>query len=169
DSSRRSIPLSEQQAEFLKQYKENQKPKTNIVVANSQGNFMMKRNVRRAMKRICERAGVKEITFHELRHTHATLMLEMNEHIKIVQQRLGHVKAETTVNIYSHVRPQVHHDSAQRFSNFFEAQYADSENRTRIAALPWRCSTIKLYRRIKSRHCFVTGNRKQKINKCCRS
>lgn len=121
DSSRRSIPISEQQAEFLKQYKENQKPKSNIVVANSQGNFMMKRNVRRAMKRICERAGVKEITFHELRHTHATLMLEMNEHIKIVQQRLGHVKAETTVNIYSHVRPQVHHDSAQRFSNFFEA------------------------------------------------
>src|SRR5699024_5976741 len=106
DSSRRSIPLSEQQAEFLKQYKENQKPKTNIVVANSQGNFMMKRNVRRAMKRICERAGVKEITFHELRHTHATLMLEMNEHIKIVQQRLGHVKDESTVNIYSHLLPQ---------------------------------------------------------------
>ncbi len=122
DSSRRSIPISEQQAEFLEQYKEKQKPKSDIVVANAQGNFMMKRNVRRAMKRICERAGVKEITFHELRHTHATLMLEMNEHIKIVQQRLGHVKAETTVNIYSHVRPQVHHDSAQRFSNFFEAQ-----------------------------------------------
>lgn len=60
------------------------------------------------------------ITFRELRHTHATLMLEMNEHPKIVQQRLGHVKVETTLDIYSHVRPQVHQESAQRFSDFFE-------------------------------------------------
>ena len=82
--------------------------------------FMMKRNIRRAMNTICERAEVKSITFHELRHTHATLMLEMNEHVKIVQQRLGHAKVETTINTYSHVRPEVHQDSAQRFSNFFE-------------------------------------------------
>ncbi len=111
-SSRRSIPVSDHQIEFLRQYKERQSPKSNIVAANSHGDFMMKRNVRRAMNRICERAGVKQITFHELRHTHATLMLEMNEHVKIVQQSLGHVKAETTIDIYSHVRPQVHQDSA---------------------------------------------------------
>ncbi|HLR23459.1 MAG TPA: site-specific integrase [Pseudogracilibacillus sp.] len=120
NASRRSISMSDQQVEFLKEYKEKQTPKSDIVVANSQGNYMMKRNVRRAMNRICERAEVKQITFHELRHTHATLLLEMNEHVKIVQQRLGHVKAETTINIYSHVRPQVHQDSAQRFSDFFE-------------------------------------------------
>ncbi|WP_185819931.1 tyrosine-type recombinase/integrase [Salibacterium salarium] len=121
DSSQRDIPISHQQAEFLKQYKEKQMPKCELVVANSNGNFMMKRNVRRAMQRICERAEVRQITFHELRHTHATLMLELNEHVKIVQQRLGHVKAETTINIYSHVRSQVHQDSAERFSNFFNA------------------------------------------------
>lgn len=46
---------------------------------------MMKGNIRRAMKRIYERAGVKLITFHELRHPHTTLILELNEHIKIVQ------------------------------------------------------------------------------------
>ena len=44
----------------------------------------------------------------------------MNEHPKIVQQRLGHVKVETTLDIYSHVRPQVHQESAQCFSDFFE-------------------------------------------------
>ncbi|WP_160141762.1 site-specific integrase [Salicibibacter halophilus] len=121
ESSRRDIPISDQQAEYLKQYKENQTPKSDVVVVNLQGGYMMKRNLRRAMQRICERAEVKQITFHELRHTHATLMLEMNEHVKIVQQRLGHVKAETTMDIYSHVRPQVHKDSAERFSNFFNA------------------------------------------------
>lgn len=54
--------------------------------------------------------------------THTTLMLEINEHVKIVQQRLGHAKTETTINVYLHVRPQVHQDSAQRFSDFFEAK-----------------------------------------------
>src|SRR5699024_11381877 len=67
NASRRSISMSDQQVEFLKEYKEKQTPKSDIVVANSQGNYMMKRNVRRAMNRICERAEVKQITFHELR------------------------------------------------------------------------------------------------------
>src|SRR5699024_2691713 len=79
--SRRSISMSHHQVEFVKEYKEKQTPNSAIVVANSQGNYMMKRNVRRAMNRICERAEVKQITVHELRHTHATLLLEMNEHV----------------------------------------------------------------------------------------
>src|SRR5699024_7051184 len=63
NASRRSISMSDQQVLFLKEYKEKQTPKSDIVVANSQGNYMMKRNVRRAMNRICERAEVKQITF----------------------------------------------------------------------------------------------------------
>src|SRR5699024_11048496 len=112
--------MSDQQVEFLKEYKEKQTPKSDIVVANSQGNYMTKRKVRRAMNRICERAEGKHITGHELRHTHATLRLEMDEDVKNVQQRRRHDKAETTVNIYSQVHPQVHQDSAQRFSDLFE-------------------------------------------------
>src|SRR5699024_10952134 len=49
DNSRRSISMSDQQAILLMKYKERQTLKSNIVVANSQGGFMMKRNVRRAM------------------------------------------------------------------------------------------------------------------------
>lgn len=40
--------------------------------------------------------------------------------MKIAQKRLGHSKIETTMNIYSHVRPEVHRDAAERFSGFFE-------------------------------------------------
>jgi len=57
-SSRRSITIADQQLNFLRQYKEKQTPKNDIVVTNSNGDFMMKRNVRRAMNRICERASV---------------------------------------------------------------------------------------------------------------
>ncbi|MGY3773318.1 tyrosine-type recombinase/integrase [Tetragenococcus solitarius] len=81
---------------------------------------MIKSNVKRARIQICKRAEVPSITFHELRHTHTTLMLEMNEHLKIEQQRLGHVKVESTLDIYSHVKPQIHQESAECFSDFFE-------------------------------------------------
>ncbi|BAK94237.1 site-specific integrase [Tetragenococcus halophilus] len=119
-ASERSIPLSQQQSEFLKDYKQNQFPQSTLVASNEKGGFLMKSNIKRARIQICKRAEVPNVTFHELRHTQATLMLEMNEHPKIVQQRLGHVKVETTLDIYSHVRPQVHQKSAQRFSDFFE-------------------------------------------------
>lgn len=40
-----------------------------------------------------------------LRHIHATLLLELGEHPKVVQERLGHSTITTTINIYSHVTP----------------------------------------------------------------
>lgn len=119
DASYRSISISVQQAHFL-QEKKKQSSDNDLVAPNVKGEFLMKGNIRRAMEVICKRSRVPKITFHELRHTHATLLLEMNEHPKIVQQRLGHVKVETTMDIYSHVRPQVNQESAQRFSDFFE-------------------------------------------------
>lgn len=119
-SSKRSIPLSQYQAEYLAKYKEKQMPRSSLVASNTKGGFLIKSNIKRARIQICKRAEVPNVTFHELRHTHATLMLEMNEHPKIVQQRLGHEKVETTLDIYSHVRPQIHQESAERFSKFFE-------------------------------------------------
>ncbi|MDN6641216.1 MAG: site-specific integrase [Tetragenococcus sp.] len=119
-ASKRSIPISQQQAEVLKVHKEEQLAKSNLVASNMNGSFLIKSNIKRARIQICKRAEVPNVTFHELRHTHATLMLEMNEHPKIVQQRLGQVKVETTLDIYSHVRPQIHKESAERFSKFFE-------------------------------------------------
>ncbi|WP_298229629.1 tyrosine-type recombinase/integrase [Gryllotalpicola sp.] len=45
------------------------------------------------------------VTLKGLRHTHATLLLELGVHPKIVQERLGHSTISTTMNIYSHVTP----------------------------------------------------------------
>lgn len=55
------------------------------------------------------------VTIKGLRHTHATLLLELGEHPKVVQERLGHSTITTTMNIYSHVTPTMQKAAADRF------------------------------------------------------
>jgi len=45
----------------------------------------------------------RNIRFHDLRHTNATLMLENGTDLKVIQERLGHADYATTANIYAHV------------------------------------------------------------------
>jgi integrase len=46
-----------------------------------------------------------EIRFHDLRHTHATMLLSRGASLKAVSQRLGHSRVETTLRVYAHVLP----------------------------------------------------------------
>lgn len=117
--SMREIDLSATQMNFLKSYKEKQDLQTDIVCSNEIGGFIQERNIRRAKKSICERTGIKEISFHELRHTHASMLVSMNEPIKYVQERLGHTDVKTTLNLYVHTQKSHHRETAERFSDYF--------------------------------------------------
>jgi len=47
-----------------------------------------------------------EIRLHDLRYTHATILLaDLREHIKVVSERLGHASVTVTLTVYSHVMP----------------------------------------------------------------
>ena len=50
-------------------------------------------------QKILERAGCKKIRFHDLRHTFATMALENGMDIKTLSAMIGHISAETTVNV----------------------------------------------------------------------
>lgn len=60
--------------------------------------------------------GLTRVTIKGLRHTHATLLLEMGVHPKVVQERLGHSTITTTMNIYSHVTPTMQRSAVDRFA-----------------------------------------------------
>lgn len=63
---------------------------------------------------------LKRVTLKELRHTHATLLLELGEHPKIVQERLGHSTISTTMNIYSHVTQTMQRSAIDRLTAHIE-------------------------------------------------
>jgi integrase len=58
------------------------------------------------MKAFADKAGVPRLRFHDLRHTHATLLLSSGAPDYEVGHRLGHVNPTVTRNIYAHVLPQ---------------------------------------------------------------
>jgi integrase len=59
---------------------------------------------------------VPVITLHDLRHTHATLLLKAGVHVKVVSERLGHSSIAFTMNTYQHVLPGMQAEAAALFS-----------------------------------------------------
>ena len=66
---------------------------------------------KRSFAPLLERAGLPHMTFHQLRHTDATILLLKNVNPKIVSEMLGHASITITLDTYSHVLPNMQ-DSA---------------------------------------------------------
>jgi integrase len=71
-------------------------------------------------QRIVARAGVPRIVVHDLRHTHATLALELGIHPKIVSERLGHASVVITLDTYSHALPSLQRQAAEAFADLLQ-------------------------------------------------
>jgi integrase len=74
-----------------------------LVFCHPDGTPLDPRSFTRHFKTLLKRSGLPVVRFHDLRHTFATLMLELGESPKTVQVMLGHSKISTTLDIYSHV------------------------------------------------------------------
>lgn len=94
----------------------------NLVVTNPMGNPMDPRGVKRNMDKLMKEIDVPIIRFHDMRHTHATIMLQLGEHPKVVSERLGHSKVPVTLDIYSHVTPDMQKESADKFAIAIEGK-----------------------------------------------
>jgi integrase len=55
------------------------------------------------------------IRLHDLRHTHATLLLSAGKPVKVVSERLGHSSAVVTMTVYAHVLPGGQREAADSF------------------------------------------------------
>lgn len=64
-----------------------------------------------AMRRGSAASGVEYIRLHDLRHSHASLLIEMGVPILLVSERLGHEDIETTLRTYGHLYPNRHDET----------------------------------------------------------
>lgn len=77
--------------------------------------------VTRRWNRIADKAGYPDVRLHDLRHTHATLLLSAGVNVKIIQERMGHAKVTTTLDTYSHVVPTLQREAAEKLDSMIQA------------------------------------------------
>ena len=75
------------------------------VFAAADGQVLEERNVRTVFTRLLEKAGLRHIRIHDLRHTFASLLLQQGESIVYVKDQLGHGSIQITVDTYGHLIP----------------------------------------------------------------
>ena len=129
-AGRRLIDLTPSSAILLRELKEKQKmdaifygykvTEDSPVFIRRTGEPLLPTTVTLGFKKIVRKLGLDDVRFHDLRHTHATVMLLQGVHPKVVQERLGHSKMSTTMDIYSHVVPSMQKEAVKRFAMALE-------------------------------------------------
>ncbi len=64
-----------------------------------------------------ELAGVKKIRFHDLRHSHVALLIDMQEQDFIIKERMGHSSIKITYDVYGHLFPTRQRELANRLDD----------------------------------------------------
>ena len=123
--SRRQVALTPDSAINLRAHKEQQEQERASVGTTVDGNTLVFSridgtpippvSVNHAFAGITRMAGLSGIRLHDLRHTHATLLMKQGVNPKIVQERLGHSSIAVTMDIYSHVVPGLQEAAALGF------------------------------------------------------
>jgi len=124
--ARRLIAMTPSLALQLREHKESQAALrllnnnpvqyNDLIFADIDGNPLNPDTVTPAFTKIAKRAGLK-LRLHDLRHTHATLMLKSGVHPKIVSERLGHATVAFTLDTYTHVVPGLQEAAAKAFDD----------------------------------------------------
>ena len=127
-SSCRSLPLMPQFKMILLQMKKQQEDNRKLcgncyheseyVYVNPLGVPYMPDFITDHFRNYLMKAGFRKITFHELRHTFATLALQNGVDVKTVSSMLGHFDAGFTLRTYTHVTRQMQESAAEKMGNF---------------------------------------------------
>jgi integrase len=131
--SRRRIALSPMAVEALKRHRLHQHEErlhagerwqdNDYVFPNTIGKLLDPRSLRRRwFDKMLARAGLPHIRFHDLRHSAATLLLLQGVHPKIVSEMLGHASIAITLDLYSHVLPDMQRDASAAMERLLGGQ-----------------------------------------------
>lgn len=125
--SRRSVSLPTFVVQALRKHKKEQSERRllvgsgwqafDLVIERGDGHPIRTSSLSGRFANRMKKSGVK-LTFHGLRHGHASLMLAAGVHLKVVSERLGHSTIGITADLYTHVADEVHDETAASLDAF---------------------------------------------------
>lgn len=95
-----------------------------LMLVRQDGSYIQARTMQHASSVIHYELGVKDFTFHSLRHTHATMLAEAGMPQKYTQQRLGHKDISVTLKYYTHLTDKM----SEIGGKILESMFADEDD-----------------------------------------
>jgi integrase len=124
-SSIRTLPIPPSLIPLLKKHLEIQQAKfpcNTYVFASTRGTPINPRNLVRQFKDLLEKAALRDLRFHDLRHSCATFLIARGEHPRTVMEILGHSQISTTMNTYGHVLQEVKHTAIAGIDRYLASE-----------------------------------------------
>jgi integrase len=127
--SKRTITIDQETYEMLKELKVKQNEMAlqtglrntkNLCFINTKMELVTNNAVNKTLRNLCVKVGVKEITCHGLRHTHASMLLYRGVNVKYISRRLGHKDIVTTLQTYSHVLDEMEQKESRHVDEAME-------------------------------------------------
>ena len=87
---------------------------------NTGGEPLHPESISQLFGRLVARSGLPHIRFHDLRHTHASLLVASGIPVKVVSERLGHAHPSFTIHTYQHLLPGMSAEAAHRFADLIK-------------------------------------------------
>ena len=126
-ASRRRIAIPRRLANGLAQHLEAFPPSNGLLFSSPAGGPLRRTNFRRRQwLPAVAAAGLENVRFHDLRHSHAALLIAQGEHPKVIQSRLGHASITTTLDTYGHLFEGLDEDAADRLDAAIEPYVAQA-------------------------------------------
>lgn len=128
EKSKRVVPVPSDVIEVLGELKKRQrKEKLNggsfyndqgYIFSWEDGRIVQPEYLSKHFNKLAKENGFEGITFHKLRHSYATMLLEKGEDIKTIQENLGHSSSQITSDIYAHVVDAMKERAAKKIDGF---------------------------------------------------
>ena len=128
-ASYRSVPLPQTVADELAAHlaRWSPHPTLGVLFTTSAGGPVQERVFRQVWASARHRAGLPDwATPHDLRHYYASVLIRSGASVKVVQSRLGHASAKTTLDVYGHLFPDEEFRTRAAIDTVFSAAAADS-------------------------------------------
>lgn len=128
NASIRSICIDRNTLAELREWKERQcklLPDNGFVLTYT-GAPVYRKSLARALTSLAGLAGVHRIRIHALRHSHASMLIEIGENPLLIKERLGHANIQTTLGTYGHLYPNTNVEIANKLSGMLDITPASS-------------------------------------------
>ena len=125
-TSRRCLELDTTTEHVLERWRDRQRNDGHRVgtrdtmFTNAGGEPLHPESISQLFGRIVARSGLPHIRFHDLRHTHASLLVASGIPVKVVSERLGHAHPSFTIHTYQHLLPGMSAEAAHRFADLIK-------------------------------------------------